>query len=157
MKVKFFVEGEPKAQPRTKAYRRGPYIGFYNPKSADDWKLKIYEEAKNYIFENPIDEPIRCDITFFMPIRSGDNKKKNKGKIIPHCKKPDKDNLEKAVLDTLSRSKMWRDDALIYSGNIKKVYDFIDYKIGCLIEIETFDDENECSYITSMEDYLDNI
>lgn len=37
-----------------------------------------------------------------------------------HTQKPDRDNLDKAVLDTLTKIEMWRDDSQVCSGQLLK-------------------------------------
>ena len=41
---------------------------------------------------------------------------------MPHNQKPDLDNLEKAVLDAITRSKLWLDDKLVSHKNTMKRY-----------------------------------
>jgi len=43
--VSFQVAGEPKPQPRPRAYRRGAHASVYNPDSADAWKAAVAAEA----------------------------------------------------------------------------------------------------------------
>lgn len=41
---------------------------------------------------------------------------------IPHTKKPDVDNLAKAVLDVCTALRIWHDDAQVVDLRIRKVY-----------------------------------
>jgi Holliday junction resolvase RusA-like endonuclease len=40
----------------------------------------------------------------------------------PHTVRPDKDNLEKAVLDCLVKAGILADDSLVYDGSFQKVW-----------------------------------
>jgi Holliday junction resolvase RusA-like endonuclease len=53
----------------------------------------------------------------------------------PHAKKPDKDNLEKALKDALTKL-AWRDDAQVFDGRVKKLYAAGDESPGVYCEIE---------------------
>lgn len=40
----------------------------------------------------------------------------------PHTKKPDLDNLEKQLLDCMTRMRFWEDDRQVYMVAKKKIY-----------------------------------
>ena len=118
MKVMYqvFVQGIPKAQPRPRMTANG-YA--YNPKSADLWKAQIM--AAFVAYRKPvITGPVYLQVTFFMPIPKGT--KITGDEFVPHIKKPDTDNLLKAVMDSLTQANVWKDDALVYSIEAGKGY-----------------------------------
>jgi Holliday junction resolvase RusA-like endonuclease len=41
---------------------------------------------------------------------------------VPHTKKPDVDNLLKAVMDSMTAAGVWKDDALVYTTEAGKWY-----------------------------------
>jgi Holliday junction resolvase RusA-like endonuclease len=41
---------------------------------------------------------------------------------VPHGKKPDVDNLLKAVMDAMTTAEVWKDDALVYATEAGKWY-----------------------------------
>ena len=62
-----------------------------------------------------------------------------------HTVKPDRDNLDKAVLDALTQSGFWGDDSQASDGRIQKRYCVYDCKAtreapGCTITIWTLED-----------------
>jgi Holliday junction resolvase RusA-like endonuclease len=109
-----FVNGIPRAQPRPRMTASGHV---YNPHSADAWK-EIIRTAFNSFHKPPITTPIRLRVNFFLP-----RPKALKGGVsIPHAKKPDVDNLLKAVMDAMTVAKVWKDDALVYVTEASKWY-----------------------------------
>lgn len=40
----------------------------------------------------------------------------------PHLVRPDKDNLEKLVLDAITQAGTWQDDSLVWAGSTRKVW-----------------------------------
>lgn len=99
-----FIAGTPKGQPRPKAYRRGAHAAVYDPGTAAEWKFLIARAFEGV--ELP-DGPLCVSLKFQMPrpkshYRTG----KHAGKLKDsapywHTKKPDLDNLIKAVLDAM--------------------------------------------------------
>jgi Holliday junction resolvase RusA-like endonuclease len=129
MKIEYqlFVNGVPKAQPRPRMTANGHV---YNPDSADAWKEAV--KAAFMACRKPvITGPVGLYVKFFMPIPKG--MKAKEGVFMPHIKKPDTDNLLKAVMDSLTRAGIWKDDALVYSTEAVKGYE--QGKVGALIEI----------------------
>ena len=109
-----FVNGIPKAQPRPRMTASGHV---YNPDSADVWK-EIVRTAFLSFHRPPITNPIRLRVSFFLP-----RPKTMKGEIaVPHVKKPDVDNLLKAVMDAMTVAGVWKDDALVYATEAGKWY-----------------------------------
>ena len=119
-----FVEGKPRPQPRP---RKGRYGNFYNPGTADSWKEAI--QIAFLTNRRPrITGPVYLKIRFFF------HKAGIRG-IVPHAVKPDKDNLEKAVMDALTAIQVWKDDCQVYGGNTEKYW--TPGKSGARIWIET--------------------
>jgi Holliday junction resolvase RusA-like endonuclease len=122
-----FVHGIPKAQPRPRMTVSGHV---YNPDSADVWK-EIVRTTFNAFHKPPITHPIRLQVNFFLP-----RPKSIKGEIaVPHTKKPDVDNLLKAVMDSMTAAGVWKDDALVYATEAGKWY--ASGKIGAQIIVES--------------------
>jgi Holliday junction resolvase RusA-like endonuclease len=108
-----FVEGTPRPQPRP---RKGLYGNFYNPPTADFWKETI--QIAFLMYRKPqIMRPVYLKIHFFFHKVTGLH-----GKTVPHTIKPDKDNLEKAVMDALTAIQIWKDDCQVYGGNTEKYW-----------------------------------
>ena len=120
----FFVQGLPKAQPRVKFASRGKFGKAYTPDSANDWKACVMLTAKAH-FHEPLDGPISVSICFYF-LRPK-NHFNSKGALKPnaplyHTSTPDRDNLDKCVLDALTQVGMWHDDAQVCAGGIDKRY-----------------------------------
>lgn len=146
--LEFFVAGLPKAQPRAKARAFAGHAQTYNPKTADDWKMIVRNEAKKVWESEPVrpfeppcspwEGPLRVDLTFYFP-RPKSHFRSN-GLLKPnapawHTGKPDRDNSDKAVLDALTNLGIWGDDKQVCDGRIKKVYSTPAGAPGCLIRI----------------------
>jgi Holliday junction resolvase RusA-like endonuclease len=122
--ITFFVQGVPKAQPRVKFSSRGNFGRAYTPDTADDWKALVMIEAKKH-FREPLEGPLRVDIEFLFPRPKSHFT--SKGQLKPnspfwHTTKPDRDNLDKCVLDALTTIGAWNDDCQVCCGTIYKSY-----------------------------------
>jgi len=91
----------------------------YNPDSADAWKEEIKASFLS-IRRQTIDQPVCLRVSFFMPAPK--SMKINADQNVPHGKKPDLDNLLKAVMDAMSNVGVWEDDALVYAVESSKWY-----------------------------------
>lgn len=120
--IQFIVHGLPKPQPRHRAFRRGNHAAVYDPGTAAGWKALVAHAADPYRPDAPMDGPLRVDLTFLFPRPKRLLRKRDSDQRIPHDKKPDRDNLEKAVLDTLTQLGFWRDDCQVCAGEVKKAY-----------------------------------
>jgi Holliday junction resolvase RusA-like endonuclease len=70
-----------------------------------------------------------------MPVPKGMKKGKD-GRYALHVKKPDTDNLLKAVMDSLTEAGVWEDDALVFWTEAAKQY--ASDETGAQITVETF-------------------
>jgi len=109
------VCGEPKAQPRVKAFRRGSHAGVYDPGTADGWKLLVRHEASKVWDAVKFTGPVAVELAFYMPRPKSHFGKNGLKATAPHAHtgKPDLDNLEKAVLDALTQLGIWDDDSQV--------------------------------------------
>ena len=119
------VLGEPQALKRHRTFKRGTFVGNYDPSKADkkDFVVAIQHNAP----EIPIDKPLMLAVNFYFGrpnshYRTG----RYAGELKPsaplrHVKRPDIDNLLKFVADSLNDI-FWRDDTLICRVEAQKVY-----------------------------------
>lgn len=124
------------AQPRTKARIYQPKNGgekramIYTPTVAQEWRDSIqsalYPFLRTY---RDITVPVEVVIVFRFPRPMKLQTTKAWATYnIPHTTKPDRDNLEKAVLDEITTLDkigghgIWKDDAQVWRGMISKRY-----------------------------------
>jgi Holliday junction resolvase RusA-like endonuclease len=118
--AQFFVEGDPAAQPRPRFNRRNGRV--YNPDSANAWKEAIAWQAKKYVPREKLLGPVRVwwDAYFQRPKdmmgRNWDDEP------IEHWKKPDRDNIDKAILDTRTNLGFIHDDGQVCGGELRMFY-----------------------------------
>ena len=127
------VQGEPKAQPRARAFAMktksgGTFVRMYNPGTAEAWKNSIAAAAQSLRPQQPITTPVRLDLVLRFPrpqthYRTG----RHAAELRPdaptwHTAKPDRDNCEKAIMDCLTMLSFWKDDSQVCCGEIRKVW-----------------------------------
>lgn len=126
MTITFFVTGTPKPQPRPRAFAMHGKVRVYDPATAEGWKSCIAQAAREVLPAEPIAEPIKLDVCFFMPRPKGHHKKDGTIKDAHldrrHSQKPDADNLVKAVMDALSELQAWKDDSQVWNLRVVKVW-----------------------------------
>lgn len=127
--IQFVVLGDPKGQPRPKAFARKFANGavmarVYDPGTAEGWKGQIALAAKSYVPFPPLLGPIQLDIEFRFSRPKAHYLKSGLRPNAPmyHTGKPDRDNCEKAVMDALTTLGMWKDDGQVCAGEVTKVY-----------------------------------
>lgn len=128
--ISFEVQGDPKGQPRPRAFARKFANGavmarVYDPGTAEGWKAQIALAAKEHVPFPPLTGPVRLDIEFRFKRPKSHFLKTGLRSDAPffHIGKPDRDNLEKAVMDALTTLGMWKDDGQVCVGEVKKIYD----------------------------------
>ena len=130
MTLEFFAQGLPKGQPRTKAFKRGNHAGVFDPGTANDWKAVVRTAASVAIPQGApcplFTGPVRLDATFYFPRPRSHYRGKSDvlraDAPVHHVGKPDRDNLDKAVLDTLTDLQVLKADEFVASGTITKLY-----------------------------------
>jgi len=130
--ISFFATGEPIGQPRPRAFAKrfgDTYTArIYTPGTAEAWKGIMALAAGPHRPAVPLLGPIRVDATFWFPrplshYRTGKfagQLRDNAPKF--HEVKPDRDNLDKALLDTLKTLGFFRDDSQVVGGELWKLY-----------------------------------
>ncbi len=125
--IQFKVPGVPVAQPRVKATTRGGHAGVYTPTKTStgksngvaEFKAALRLVASQHHTGALLAGPLRVDVCCVFPRQAS---KIWKSKPMPryrHVTKPDRDNLDKAVLDSL-KGVLWIDDNQACSGFIQK-------------------------------------
>lgn len=137
MKLDYIVTGTPKPQSRPRFFRnKAGYMGTFSPKT--DWFNIVYAETlkqkQEMLNDRKLNGAIRLRILFYMPIPSSfSNKKRIELENMPVTKKPDIDNLIKAVMDAINYTNLWEDDSHIVKIESEKLYS---KEPRCQIQIE---------------------
>lgn len=141
--ISFFARGLPKGQPRPRAFVFKGRARVYDAGTAEGWKSCVAEAARPFI-GCAVNEPVSISCVFMLPRpKSHYGTGKNAGVLRPdapgyHTGKPDLDNYEKAVWDTLVIIGLLHDDSLIVQNSSAKVY-ASGNRTGALIEIASAD------------------
>ncbi len=129
MTFEIVVRGTPRAQPRARARvvtpRNGrPFAAFYTPASADAFRDELVLRARAHAeFPRvPWAGPVRLDVDAYFERPKRLCRASDPPGPIPHGVKPDRDNVEKAIMDALTVAGLWRDDCQVCAGEVRKWY-----------------------------------
>jgi len=122
--LEFFVKGNPKAQARP---RFGKYGNTYSPKT--DWYRECLSTAIKHKPKKPVEFGVALELYFNMPKPKGVKKSE-----VAHIKRPDYDNLAKAVTDAIVKAGVLKDDNIVSIATISKMYE---NPVGCKIVIKS--------------------
>lgn len=122
-----YVDGEPKGQPRPRAFSLNGKARVYDSGTAEGFKSAIAVAAKRAGLENRMLEgavAVQINAWFRRP----KSHLKKSGEVKPGAPAyktsvPDCDNVEKAVLDALTQIGAWRDDAQVADCHTRKRYE----------------------------------
>ena len=144
----FVVPLSPVAKQRARHTKSGHS---YTPKKTVDYEnavaIKARESFNSAGLEGEFSKPIELTLDFYLqrPKRLDPDKFKRK-KInpepIPHDKKPDLDNLIKAVKDGINKSGIWTDDKLVWSVKARKRYVGHKYLPSVTVSIKEVEQES---------------
>ena len=123
--IEFMGEGTPKPQPRPRAFSRGGMVRVYDPGTAEGWKNSIAIAAKQHVPAEPMEGALALGLDFIMPRPKAHYLKSGLRETAPywHTKKPDADNLCKAVMDAMTTLGFWRDDSQVCDLKCRKIYE----------------------------------
>lgn len=116
----FFLHGIAIAQGRPRFRRTGTFVQTYDPKKSKDWKEMVGWQGKEIKKKNGwamIEGPIEASIKFMLQ-----RPKSLPKRIEYHVKKPDCENLSKAIFDALEGI-MYKNDSQIWKLSIEKHYE----------------------------------
>lgn len=125
MKFVFTVPGEPRGKGRPRFVRAGNYVRAYTPDATAAYENLIrvsYQASNGPFFDQDKQLSIHLVINMKIPESTSKSRKASMiaGNIRP-TKKPDADNVLKAVLDGLN-TVAWHDDAQIVEVAIERWY-----------------------------------
>jgi|LFRM01.2.fsa_nt_gb Holliday junction resolvase RusA-like endonuclease len=84
--------------------------------SADDMMTLLMPHAPS----RPLEGPLKLTVTLTYPWRKTEKKRNLLKGWLPNDKKPDFDNLSKAICDVMTKLLFWKDDGQVYDGRIIK-------------------------------------
>jgi Holliday junction resolvase RusA-like endonuclease len=124
------IPGEPHAQGRArtrimKLKNGGQRPVIYDPKESRDWKATaqqhMRDEAARQGYQLPIiaSGPVCLEIEAYFTCPQGDYRKTSPRPVRRHTKKPDRDNVEKAIKDA-AKGVLWLDDSQVCDGTTRK-------------------------------------
>lgn len=113
--IRIHVAGTPRPQPRPRFWR-GRVVSTGN-RLSQLWRVLMEVEFRKHAPQGgPICCPVRVDCLAMFPTRHAERWGK------PHTIRPDRDNVEKGVLDVLVKARVLKDDAIVSSGSFRKVW-----------------------------------
>lgn len=144
--VQRWVEGEPKAQPRARAFSRGGKARMYDPGTANFWKRLVAHELRSHRPDVPISTPVLMTMEFYLPRPQRLMRAKDPSCPLPAKGKPDIDNLEKAVMDALTDDGWWTDDSIVVACSASKLFHAKGASPGMQISIWALDEESVITF-----------
>ncbi len=111
--ITVFGNAVPKGRPRVALRGKHPVV--YTPTKTREWEQLIKLAAAGKV-KKLITGPIDLYVAFFLP-----RPKTLPKKVVHHTKRPDLDNLVKAVMDALN-GVVWRDDSQVVEKYACKYY-----------------------------------
>ena len=124
----FNIIGAPVAKGRPRFYRGSGFVGTYTPDNTRRWENIVRGQAISYRPKELWKGPISMALTFLMP-----RPKSLPKKVIHHIKKPDLDNLAKAIKDAL-QGVIYKTDSQVVVLNLDKKYTI--YRPGVIVTVE---------------------
>lgn len=119
------------------AFVCGGRVRFYTKKKVRQSENFLAALISMHTPDVPFAEPVSLKVRWTFPYRKSERKRVvNAGADIPHTSRPDLDNLEKNLLDVLTRLNFWTDDSLVAEKSTSKWWG---PKPGIDIEIRPMD------------------
>lgn len=136
--ITLHIVGVPQPKGSMTAIRRGNHTVMLEGKTtgareaSKSWRQAVETAARDWQAEHPqqlLDEPLRVDITFWLPRPASAPKRR----VWPD-RKPDVDKLARHALDALTGT-IWLDDARVCELHVRKRY-AVDVPPGATVRIE---------------------
>ncbi len=139
MKIEFFIEGEPVGKPRSHTakgrtfYKEGPWTR---------WVAQATLQMRKKAPSEPLLGPLVVTVVAYFTLPQKPSKelrariKECGDSLVPHTSTPDRDNVDKAVLDLLQKLGFMKNDSQVFHGGVRKFYAHHESPPGCLVIIE---------------------
>jgi Holliday junction resolvase RusA-like endonuclease len=145
--IEFSVRGEPRPQPRPRAFARKMPNGkvlarVFDCASAEGWKSEIALAVRPHLPGAPLSGPLAVTIEFWMPRPENHFVASKRARGLKtrapefHTIRPDADNLAKAVLDAFGHLALWHEDDQVAKLTVTKRYEDPACGPGASIRIE---------------------
>ena len=123
-RLEIIIPGQPRPWSRPMPQRRVKFIAMVTDPAYRKWKRGVVEIIRNHLsrsgqFSKGTCVRLDCEFVF---ARKTSHPKVRRTARIRHCCKPDRDNLEKAIMDALTECHAWHDDGQACTGTIEKFY-----------------------------------
>lgn len=123
--IRIMVEGVPVPYSTRTTVWRGR-IGSKRPPALIDWQKRLWWAASHARLGHVIiDEAVELTIWAYMPIRGQMTKAQRalaEAEKLPCAKRPDWDNVAKAVCDALTMARVWKDDGRVSDATVRMRY-----------------------------------
>jgi len=149
--LNIFIFGDPKGQPRARAFARkmgSKHVArMYDSDVADAWKRAVHlgierEHQAQPVVLDPVGA-FEVKLTFFFRRPKSHYGKGGHVKAsapVCHVSKPDADNLAKLVLDRITRGgQIWRDDSQVARLRVEKFWAITNARIGVYVSVKRFE------------------
>ncbi len=142
--MKLTLDIPPKPQSRPRFAKRGNFVKAYEDKDMKVWRNRCRSLiAKQYAGKSMLEGALKAKVRFYIqPPQYISKVKKNQqallDEVIPVDKKPDIDNYEKALYDSMSEI-VFKDDGQVAMHNVGKFYSLnprIEVEIEGIKELE---------------------
>ena len=141
----FVVYGIP--VPQARAGRRhyldavgNPRSNAFDPTKSKDWKNTIGWQVRSEYSGKPHLGPVVMDAYFYLP-----RPKRLRKNLLVHTKKPDRDNLLKALKDAL-KGIIYKDDSQVFDGRTRKLYVRSGEKPRVVIGLRLLSDDGQLDF-----------
>lgn len=112
--------------PTATAQRKGVFVTGGRPRF---FTKRPVRQAENFLAallsmhapDVPFDVPVSLTVRWTFPFRKSERRSVVRaGRSVPHTSRPDLDNIEKGLLDVLTRLNFWTDDSLVADKRTSK-------------------------------------
>lgn len=146
--ITFSVPGEPRGMGRPRfAVRRGrggrAFAKVYTDAESAKYKELVTLYARAHMPRQRWEGPVRLDVTAYLERPQRLLKKSSPLGPIWCTTKPDRDNIEKAVLDALTDAGLWLDDKQVCAGEVQKFFVAIGSRPGLVISAQQLDERKQ--------------
>lgn len=118
------------------------------------WKANLRIAAYKFRPQEPWTQAVRVDVEAFFP-RPAWLVNVLPDQAMPMLERPDRDNLDKTILDTLTGLKYWADDSQVYVGRLAKFYVAAGCAPGAIVSITFI--ELEPAYLAAVEKHAGKV